>query len=126
MSTTHDMEKVNQHASCPPPEQVEGEKEHIQLSRDADDALKFVVEHRVENTMVTEEDSRRLCRKIDLRLMPMVGSRMNAKPRRKADSGYAQLFITCTLNLLDKQALSFSSTFGLKEDNVSEVEWTLW
>lgn len=120
------MEKVNQHASCPLPEQVEEEKEHIQPSRNADDALKFVVEHGVENTRVTEEDSRRLCRKIDFRLMPMVGSMLNAKLRRKADSGYAQLFITCTLNLLDKQALSFSSTFGLKEDNVSEVERTLW
>ncbi|KAH8881837.1 major facilitator superfamily transporter allantoate [Thozetella sp. PMI_491] len=39
-----------------------------------------------------------MCRKIDMRLMPM-------------------LFVTYMLNFMDKQALSYSANFGLKEDN---------
>ncbi|KAI1382046.1 major facilitator superfamily transporter allantoate [Hypoxylon crocopeplum] len=63
---------------------------------DADDALDFFKAHGI--TSVSPEDDKRILRKIDMFLMPL-------------------MLITNTLNFLDKNALSNSVNFGLREDN---------
>lgn len=47
-------------------------KSEVLVTRDADDALKFVMEHGVNHDTVSKEESRRVCRKVDFMLMPMV------------------------------------------------------
>ncbi|KAI0378796.1 major facilitator superfamily transporter allantoate [Hypomontagnella monticulosa] len=71
----------------------------------ADDALDFFKAHGI--TTVSPEDDKRILRKIDMILMPL-------------------MLITNTLNFLDKNALSNSVNFGLKEDNhitSSQYSW---
>ncbi|KAI1385490.1 major facilitator superfamily transporter allantoate [Hypoxylon trugodes] len=63
---------------------------------DADEALDFFRSHGI--TTVSPEDDKRILRKIDMFLMPL-------------------MLVTNTLNFLDKNALSNSVNFGLKEDN---------
>ncbi|KAI0165264.1 major facilitator superfamily transporter allantoate [Hypoxylon sp. FL1284] len=72
---------------------------------DADDALDFFKSHGI--TEVSPEDDKRILRKIDMFLMPL-------------------MLVTNTLNFLDKNALSNSVNFGLKEDNhitSSQYSW---
>ncbi|KAF2801527.1 uncharacterized protein BDZ99DRAFT_469533 [Mytilinidion resinicola] len=60
------------------------------------DALNFVAAHGISE--VSPEESKRIRRKVDMILMPM-------------------LFVTYTLNFMDRQAVSYSANFGLKKDN---------
>ncbi|KAI4859975.1 major facilitator superfamily transporter allantoate [Hypoxylon rubiginosum] len=72
---------------------------------EADDALDFFKAHGI--TEVSPEDDKRILRKIDMFLMPL-------------------MLVTNTLNFLDKNALSNSVNFGLKEDNhitSSQYSW---
>lgn len=50
----------------------ESSKIEYQTGEHVDDALKFVLERGVSHVEVSESESRRLCRKLDLMLMPMV------------------------------------------------------
>ncbi|KAI1482300.1 MFS general substrate transporter [Daldinia eschscholtzii] len=61
-----------------------------------DNAYEFAKEHRV--GPLSDEDNKRILRKIDNRLLPL-------------------MIITYTLNFMDKNALSYSANFGLKDDN---------
>ncbi|KAJ9131785.1 hypothetical protein NKR23_g11516 [Pleurostoma richardsiae] len=62
---------------------------------DGDDALDFLKAHGV--TAITPEEDRRILRKVDLFLMPL-------------------MMITYTLNFMDKNALSNSVNYGLRDD----------
>ncbi|EOO02303.1 putative pantothenate transporter protein [Phaeoacremonium minimum UCRPA7] len=64
---------------------------------DVDKAYQFAKEHHVEP--LTEAENKRILRKIDFHLLPL-------------------MVITYTLNFMDKNALSYSANFGLIDDNV--------
>ncbi|KAJ6438791.1 ethylene receptor [Purpureocillium lavendulum] len=61
-----------------------------------DNAFQYLKEHHVEP--LSEADDRRILRKIDRHLLPM-------------------MIVTYTLNFMDKNALSYSASFGLTDDN---------
>ncbi|KAL3963026.1 hypothetical protein ACCO45_004549 [Purpureocillium lilacinum] len=61
-----------------------------------DNALQYLKEHHV--GALSEADDRRILRKIDRHLLPM-------------------MVVTYTLNFMDKNALSYSANFGLTDDN---------
>ncbi|KAM0811755.1 putative MFS general substrate transporter-2 [Seiridium cardinale] len=104
MSTQRDPEKAatedapGDYVSRTPSAPNGATKSELQVTHDADDALKFVMEHGVGHDTISKEESRRICRKVDFILMPL-------------------LFITYTLNFMDKQAISYSANFGVKTDN---------
>jgi MFS transporter, ACS family, allantoate permease len=62
---------------------------------DADDAYKLFIEQGGESIVITPEEERKLLRKIDLNLMPL-------------------LCIVYGLNYLDKTTLSYASVMGMK------------
>ncbi|KND88041.1 putative transporter [Tolypocladium ophioglossoides CBS 100239] len=66
------------------------------LDEDLDVAYRFAKEHHVEP--LSEADNKRILRKIDTHLLPL-------------------MIITYTLNFMDKNALSYSANFGLTTDN---------
>ncbi|OTA99803.1 hypothetical protein M426DRAFT_16123 [Hypoxylon sp. CI-4A] len=65
-------------------------------TQDVDKAYEFAKQHAV--GPVSEEDNKRILRKIDRHLLPL-------------------MVITYTLNFMDKNALSYSANFGLQTDN---------
>jgi hypothetical protein len=103
MSTAMDKD---QEKAGPGPEEdhTEHATRDIKLSHanrdDADEALKVFAEGQV--IVLTPEDERKLLRKIDYTLMPL-------------------LFVVYGLNYLDKTTLSYASIMGLK---VSMHPWT--
>lgn len=64
---------------------------------DADEAYKVLVGHEGETIVITPEEEKKLLRKIDLNLMPL-------------------LCIVYGLNYLDKTTVSYASVMGLKVD----------
>ncbi|KAI1459273.1 major facilitator superfamily transporter allantoate [Annulohypoxylon moriforme] len=86
-----DIEKA---AMDPPSEAgIESMKKHV-ASNDPDEALKLVTGEAI---VLTPEDERKLLRKIDLHLMPL-------------------LCVVYGLNYLDKTTLSYASIMGIKKD----------
>lgn len=85
---------------------------------DADDALAFVQAHGV--TEITPEEDKRILRKIDMWLMPIVSrSRLDCVYSLPQKLTCNQMLITNTLNFMDKNAMSNSANFGLETDMVS-------
>ncbi|KAK7969456.1 MFS general substrate transporter [Apiospora saccharicola] len=94
-----DMEKSGSAPSAAPKPDVEAGTTVLKHAdkNDADEAYKVLVGHEGETVVITPEEEKKLLRKIDLNLMPL-------------------LCIVYGLNYLDKTTVSYASVMGLKTD----------
>ncbi|KAK7922962.1 major facilitator superfamily domain-containing protein [Apiospora marii] len=91
-----DIEKTGS-APAPNPDVQAGTVLKHADKNDADEAYKVLVGHEGETVVITPEEEKKLLRKIDLNLMPL-------------------LCIVYGLNYLDKTTVSYASVMGLKTD----------
>ncbi|KAI1346997.1 major facilitator superfamily transporter allantoate [Xylaria sp. FL0043] len=114
MSTDQDMKSSGQGSAEKPAEvghvsdipKVERMRKHV-VNNDADEALKIVAAHEGETIVLSGEEQRKLLRKIDRHMMPL-------------------LCVVYGINYLDKTTLSYASIVGFKTDlniGVSEYNW---
>ncbi|KAI1283994.1 major facilitator superfamily transporter allantoate [Xylaria sp. FL0933] len=114
MSTDQDMKSSGQGSAEKPAEvghvsdipKVERMHKHV-VNNDADEALKIVAAHEGETIVLSGEEQRKLLRKIDRHMMPL-------------------LCVVYGINYLDKTTLSYASIVGFKTDlniGVSEYNW---
>lgn len=91
-----DFEKTGSAPAAPPKPDVQAGAvlKHADKN-DADEAYKVLVGHESETIVITPEEEKKLLRKIDLNLMPL-------------------LCIVYGLNYLDKTTVSYASVMGLK------------
>lgn len=89
-----DIEKTGS-APAPKPDVQAGTVLKHADKNDADEAYKVLVGHEGETVVITPEEEKKLLRKIDLNLMPL-------------------LCIVYGLNYLDKTTVSYASVMGLK------------
>ncbi|KAK1772054.1 major facilitator superfamily transporter [Phialemonium atrogriseum] len=91
-------DKIEQNRSEPAPMNwAAGKEEILQREIDADEALQVVTGYNADAIQLDAETERRLLRKIDRNLMPM-------------------MCLIYGLNFLDKTTISYASIMGLKED----------
>ncbi|KAI1495009.1 major facilitator superfamily transporter allantoate [Biscogniauxia mediterranea] len=102
VSPTGNTEKVGE-SKIP---EIDAMRKHVD-NNDPDEALKLVAAHEGEAIVLSPEAEKKLLRKIDLHMMPL-------------------LCVVYGLNYLDKTTLSYASVMGIKNDihiGVNEYNW---
>lgn len=82
---------------------------------DSDDANMKVYGH-AEHVTYTDEEAKRVLRKIDLILLPMLGACYMFSVRKCPTCNSRSVLIRLVLKFLDKTLINYGSIFGLKRD----------